>query len=357
MNPTATPTSSTPSRKHWFLLPALEDPFYVCGGWQIFRRAAALVGEGRDAEVVTYRRREEGTRYLDDIPREELADGMVWVTWQSHVIELARRLAGLDHVVLYAQNTDFGRDHGQVTPPEWPIVCLSRFIAADYAVRDPWRALFVLPPVLHPEARNPGGARDIPVLVHQRKNVPYVRHELVPALREHVEVEVLDRWMPQEEFLALLGRSCVYLYWMHRQVAGVFEGFGMQPLEAAACGAVPISNAYGGLGDYLEAPLNSLKIGTWNRDFDIAQIVDAVARHDGANPDEARLHEVYGEAMFHRRFARIDAGLELYFDRRQGPRETFTLAPPPPPLHRRPYEWLYRKTRRAYKRWRGILPT
>lgn len=345
------------ARKHWFLLPAIDDPFYVCGGWQIFRRAAALVGERRDAEVITYRHREEGRRFLDDVPREALAEGMVWITWQSHVIELAERLAGLPRVVLYAQNADFGRDHGQVTPPAWPIVCLSRFIAADYAVRDPWRALSVLPPVLHPAARNPGGERDIPVLVHQRKNVPYVRNELIPALRRRLHVEVLDRWMPQEDFLATLGRSRVYLYWMHRQVAGVFEGFGMQPLEAAACGALPVANAYGGLGDYLEAPWNCLKIGTWNRDFDVEQIVWAAERHDGTNPDEARLHEVYGVDAFHRRFERVEAALELYFAKRSGAPEAFELAPPPPPLHRRPYEWLYRKTRRAYKRWRGILPT
>ncbi len=346
-------------RKHWFLQPSLEDSFYICGGWQIFNRAADLIGKIREAEVITYRERETGARHLDDVPREELAKGILWVTWQSHVTELSRRLEGFEHVVLYAQNIDFGATAGQITPTAWPIVCLSRYIAADYAIREPWRHLPVLPPVLHPAARNTGSARDIDVLVHKRKNVPYVRNELIDAVASRCNTEVLDRWIDQKEFLGLLGRSKVYLYWNHQFMEGIYEGFGMQPLEAIACGAFPVSNAYGGLGDYLEAPWNSLKIGTWNLDFDVHQILGAVRDHDGANPGEKTAQEQYSEERFYERYASLEASLFDYFDfldAHGGAPQTFAVKPPPPPLHRRPYEWLYRTSRRAYKRWRGILP-
>lgn len=343
--------------KHWFLSPSLQDPFYVCGGMQIFHRAFELVSRTREAERITYRHREQGVRYLDDVDPAELEAGVLWVTWQAHVTELARRLARYPRVVLYAQNTDFGPHQGQETPARWPIVCLSRYIAADFSLREPWRLLLDLPPVLHPAARNLHGERDVDVLVHRRKGNHYLLDELVPALQKRLRVEVLDRWMPQEELFAWLNRSKVYLYWMHRQATGVLEGFGMQPLEAAACGAIPISNVYGGLSDYLEPPWNCRKIGVHSLEYDVLQIERAVAGHAGGNPDEERFRGIYGEEAFHARFACVEEELLFYFERcPAGPPQVFAVEPPPPPLLRRPYVWLHRQVRRRYKRMRGILP-
>lgn len=347
--------------KHWFLSPSLQDPFYVCGGMQIFHRAFELVSGRREAELITYRHREtggeQGVRYLDDVDPAELGAGMLWVTWQAHVTELAGRLARYPRVVLYAQNTDFGPHQGQETPARWPIVCLSRYIAADFSLKEPWRLLLDLPPVLHPAARNLCGERDIDVLVHRRKGNHYLLDELVPALQKRLRVEVLDRWMPQEELFAWLNRSKVYLYWMHRQMTGVLEGFGMQPLEAAACGVTPVSNLYGGLSDYLEPPWNCRKIGVYSLEYDVLQIERAVAEHGGGNPDEDRFREVYSEPAFFERFSRVEAELLFYFERcPAGPPQAFAVEPPPPPLLRRPYVWLHRQVRRRYKRMRGILP-
>lgn len=343
--------------KHWFLTPSLQDPFYVCGGWQIFNRAHALASGVREAEMLTYRHREEGVRFLDDVDPKELESGLLWVTWQSHVTELAGRLARYPRVVLYAQNQDFGADQGQDTPERWPIVCLSRYIAAHYSVRDPWRQLLYLGPVLHPEAKNHHLERDIDVLVHRRKGNPYLHHELIPALQKRLKVEVLDRWISQEDLFALLNRSKTYLYWLHKQGTGVLEGFGMQPLEAIACGAIPVSNFYGGLSDYLEAPHNCRKIGVHSVEYDVRQIERAAAEHDGGNPDEDRLRELYGEAAFFERFERVERELLFYFENcPSGAHQDFTLEPPPPPIHRRPYIWLHRQVRRRYKKMRGILP-
>ena len=350
---------SAPMPKHWFLQPSMEDPFYVCGGWQIFNRACELAGRMRETELVTYRHREAGHRYLDDVPRAELESGIVWVYWSSHLRELAERLAGCPRVAFYAMNEDYGRHFGQITPPEWPIVALSRFVAAHYALREPWRQILYLGPALHPAAVNRGGPRDLDVLVHVRKTTPYLRHELIPALEARLAVKVLREWVPQEEMLALLNRSRTYLYWVHRQIQGLWihEGFGMQPLEAIACGAMPVSNAYGGLSDYLEAPWNSRKIGVHSLEYDVLQIERAARGHDGTNPDEERLRRLYGEEEFARRFEAVERELLFYFENRpDAPPQSFDIEPRRPPLHRRPYVWLHRTVRRAYKELKGIRP-
>ena len=345
--------------KHWFLQPSMEDPFYVCGGWQIFNRTCELAGRMRETELVTYRHREAGHRYLDDVPRSELNEGIVWLYWSAHVRELAERLAGCPRVVLYGMNEDYGRHFGQITPPRWPIVALSRFVAAHYAVRDPWRLIHHLGPALHPDAANRRCPRDIDVLVHVRKTTSYLRNELIPALEGRLAVRVLREWVPQEEMLELLNRSRTYLYWVHKQIHGmwIYEGFGMQPLEAIVCGATPVANAYGGLSDYLEAPYNSRKIGVHSLEYDVLQIERAAREHDGGNPDEERLRQLYGEERFARAFEAVERDLLFYFERRPpGPPQEFDIQPPRPPLRRRPYVWLHRTVRRVYKELRGIRP-
>lgn len=346
--------------KHFFLQPSLVDPAYVCGGWQIFNRAAELAGRLRDVEVLTYRHREAGTRYLDDVPAEELHAGLVWTYWSAHVTELSRRLAGHPRVVLYAMNTDYGRDHGQVTPPAWPLVCLSRFLAAAWSEADPWRLVHYLGPVLHADARNPRREREVDVLAHVRKLPPYVRRELLPALVESgLRVEEVGDWRPQEEMLALFQEARVYLYWVHRQIGGLWihEGFGMQPLEAIACGALPVSNLYGGMSDYLEPPTNCRKIGVWDLAYDVEQVTRAAREHDGGNVDEERLRRRYSADTFLARFPEIERDLLAYFSGRRGQRpQAFSLMPPREPLSRRLRAGAYRFVRRRYKRLRGILP-
>lgn len=345
--------------KHWFLQPSMEDRFYICGGWQIFNRACDLAGGTREVELLTYRHREAGHRFLDDVPGSELAAGIVWVYWSSHVRELAERLAACPRVVLYAMNEDYGRHFGQITPPRWPIVALSRFIAAHYALKDPWRLIHYLPPALHPAAVNHHGPRDLDVLIHVRKTTPYVRNELIPALERRLATRVLRDWVPQEEFLALLNRSRTYIYWVHRQIQSLWihEGFGMQPLEAIVCGATPVANAYGGLSDYLEAPYNCRKIGVHSLEYDLLQIERSAREHGGGNPDEERLRHYYGEELFARRFEAVERDLQLYFDSCPStPPQAFDIEPARPPMHRRPYVWLHRTVRRAYKELRGIRP-
>jgi hypothetical protein len=343
--------------KHWFLVPSMHDPFYVCGGMQIFMHMHELVSKLRSAEIITYRHLEDGYRYLDDIPSDELGTGVLWVTWQSHIIELAKRLSAYSNVVLYAQAEDFGRDQGQVTPIQWPIVCLSRYIAADYSVRDPGRLVLYHGTAVNPGARNAGIDRDLDVLVHKRKSVPYLFHELVPALQEKMTVEIVDQFINQADYFSLLNRTKTYLYWFHKTNWGTYEGFGMQPLEAILCGSIPVSNFYGGLSDYLEAPFNCKKIGVHSLDYDVAQIQHAVSLHDGHNPDENRLRQFYGDEMFIKRFLKVEEELMFYFERYgNNPAGYFELNAPQAPFLRRPYIRLHRMFWRTYRRWKGITP-
>lgn len=346
--------------KHFFLQPSLRDPFYVCGGWQLFNRAAELAGRIREAEVLTYRHREEGARYLDDVPAAELAAGVVWIYWHSHVTELAERLAGHVRVVLYAMNTDYGRLHGQETPPSWPLVALSRFVGAAWAEAEPWRLVEYLGPVLDEAVRNRGEARDVDVLAHVRKMPPYVREELLPALeRSGLRVEVVRSWIEPEALALLYNRTRVYLYWVHRQIGGLWihEGFGMQPLEAIVCGATPVANPYGGMSDYLEPPTNCRKIGVHDLAYDVAQIRESVATHDGHNPDEERLRRLYSAETFLERFPAIERDLLFYFaNRSAGAPQRFRIMPDPPPALTRAHEAASRFVRLRLKHWRGIRP-
>jgi hypothetical protein len=120
---------------------------------------------------------------------------------------------------------------------------------------------------------------------------------------------------------------------------------------------MPVSNLYGGLGDYLETPYNSLKIGVHSLEYDVRQIRRAVEKHDGHNPGEVEILGRYGEEAFRQRFERIESELLFFFrNRPPGPPRPMRLEPPLPPLHRRPYEWAYRTYKRLLRRLTGVLP-
>lgn len=339
--------------KHFFLQPSLLDPYYVCGGWQIFNRNFEVVRSVRPAELITYRHREPGYRYLDDVPVDEFNAGQVWIHWQSHFPELAGRLSSVRPVAAFAQTDDIGR-----VPPGWAVVTLSRYIAAQWSIRQPARHISYLGTTLAPAAVNLHAERDIDILVHKRKLVPYVMEKLVPALQSSRVVRVIHDFVSQAEYFSLLNRTKILLYWFHQpKFWDGYEGFGMQPLEAISCGAIPLTNFYGGLSDYLMAPFNCRKIGTHSLEYDLLQIDEILREYQGRNPDEERIRAFYAAEAFLERFAAVETSLAHYF----------TCCPPTPPekfslvasengngFH--PYEWAYRVIRRRYKKWKKILP-
>jgi glycosyltransferase involved in cell wall biosynthesis len=65
-----------------------------------------------------------------------------------------------------------------------------------------------------------------------------------------------------DDLSKLFNRSKVYLYdsaeyWAQQRVS---EGFGLQPMEALACGCQVFSSINGGLSDYLDPGFNCYKI-------------------------------------------------------------------------------------------------
>jgi glycosyltransferase involved in cell wall biosynthesis len=113
--------------------------------------------------------------------------------------------------------------------------------------------IYYLPNQIGSEFLNLGLERDIDVLVQGRKSSKYLLNRLVPALRPHCRVKVLDSYV--EDLVGLFNRSRVYLYdsaeyWA---VNGLTEGFGLPPLEALACGCTVFSSVNSALADYLDS--------------------------------------------------------------------------------------------------------
>ncbi|MFP5288098.1 MAG: glycosyltransferase family 1 protein, partial [Thermoanaerobaculia bacterium] len=86
------------------LLPGLAAPSWRFGGRLIAETFAALLDRHVPARVVTYRDREEGAPFLDDVLPAAAPEDLFVVTWGPHVQELLERLSGR-RVVYYAQST------------------------------------------------------------------------------------------------------------------------------------------------------------------------------------------------------------------------------------------------------------
>ncbi|PSB54776.1 glycosyltransferase, partial [filamentous cyanobacterium CCP1] len=56
----------------------------------------------------------------------------------------------------------------------------------------------------------------------------------------------------------------------------VTEGFGLQPMEALACGCQVFSSVNGGLSDYLDPGFNCYKIAGYSKAYDVQRILRAL---------------------------------------------------------------------------------
>jgi hypothetical protein len=250
-------------------------------------QTARLLSELQPTQVVTYRQREHGFAFLDDLLRMEPAPGQaLWlVSWGFDVPKLLRRLQGRP-VAYQAHSSGYGFD----LPPGVPVISVSRNTLGYWGDRAPRNPLYMIPNGLEPQwlARGDrprlnqsaavGTKRSIDVLVQQRKSSSYVLKHLVPALRrEGLRVEVQSGWV--DDLVALLNSATVYLYdsaeyWRGR---GVTEGFGLPPLEAMACGCVVFSSLNHALVDTLTPGQSAHQIGCGSLLYDVQRIAAAVA--------------------------------------------------------------------------------
>lgn len=298
-------------RRLYFLLPGTTQKF-ACGGLYAELKTLALAQEICAAEVVTYRQREPGTLFLDDLLQTGPQQAIFVMSWGFDVAKLAPRLKAF-HAIYHAHSSGYGfRLSAQV-----PIVTVSRNTLGYWGQRSPHALLYYLPNEISPQFEDVHQPREIDVLIHARKSSEYLLNTLVPALESRCRVHVVRGFV--DDLAALFNRSKVYLYdsaeyWALQNVS---EGFGLQPLEAIACGCQVFSSINGGLSDYLDPGFNCHKIAGYSVDYDVHRILNAVHDQDNLNLSERSKNQLLSEYRrdhILRRLEVILQDLNTFFD-------------------------------------------
>lgn len=259
-------------RKLYFLLPGTDGKF-ACGGLWAELKTLHLTQQICQADIVTYRQRESGKLFLDDLLKEKNLDDVIFViSWGFDVAKLALKL--LPHNIVYHAHS---AGYGFNLPASIPIITVSRNTMGYWGQNSPHSLIYYLPNQIGNEFKNLHISRDIDVLVQARKSSEYLIKELIPALQQQCQVLVVDSYV--EDLAKLFNRAKVYLYdsaeyWAQQRVS---EGFGLQPLEAIACGCQVFSSLNGGLSDYLDPGFNCYKIAGYSQEYDIKRILKVIA--------------------------------------------------------------------------------
>jgi glycosyltransferase involved in cell wall biosynthesis len=297
-------------RKLYFLLPGTGGKF-ACGGLWAELKTLALVQQICDAEVVTYRQREKEKLFLDDVLQQpDLSQVIFVMSWGFDVPKLAKRLQ--NHQAIYHAHS---AGYGFRLPAHVPIVTVSRNTLGYWGQRSPHALLYYLPNQIGDEFRNVNQEREIDVLVQARKSSEYLMQQLIPALQRQCNVYVVDHYV--EDLAQLFNRAKVYLYdsaeyWAQQ---GVSEGFGLQPLEAMACGCQVFSSINGGLSDYLDPGFNCHKIAAYSLDYDLQRILAIVQQNQPLTLPDTFLAE-YRTANLLSRLRLILSEVNQFFDAR-----------------------------------------
>ncbi|MCH2544023.1 MAG: glycosyltransferase, partial [Candidatus Atelocyanobacterium sp. ALOHA_A2.5_9] len=139
--------------------------------------------------------------------------------------------------------------------------------------------------------------------------------QLVPRLESRCKVVLITNFV--EDITKLFNHSKVYLYdsaeyWGQQNVS---EGFGLQPMEAMACGCQVFSSLNGGLSDYLDPEFNCQKIAVYSTDYDVLRILKAI---DNPNPnivsDPSQMLINYRSKKIIERLEVILNQINLFFD-------------------------------------------
>ena len=302
-------------RKLYFLLPGTTNKF-ACGGLWAELKTLKLVQQVCPAEVVTYRQREKDHLWLDDLltsnnTSHALDDAIFVMSWGFDVAKLAPKLKSFN-TVYHAHSAGYGFD----LPASVPIITVSRNTLGYWGQRSPHSLIYYLPNEISDQFQDQNRDRDIDVLVQARKSSSYLMKQLIPALQERCQVRVIDSYV--EDLGSLFNRAKVYLYdsaeyWA---VQGVSEGFGLQPMEALACGCQVFSSVNHGLSDYLDPAFNCYKIAGYSKGFDLQRILKVI--HSPKKLDlSPRLLEEYRSENITWRSQIILEELNEFFDHKQ----------------------------------------
>ncbi|MBD2068126.1 glycosyltransferase [Leptolyngbya sp. FACHB-671] len=294
-------------RKLYFLVPGTAGKF-ACGGLWAELKTLRLAQQVCPAEVVTYRQREKETLFLDDVLQKRGEDVIFVISWGFDVPKLAARLKPYN-VVYHAHSAEYGFK----LPSSVPIITVSRNTMGYWGQRSPHALIYYLPNQISDEFQSLSLERDIDVLVQARKSSEYLLKELVPALQQQCNVCVVNSYV--EDLAGLFNRAKVYLYDSAEYWAmqGVSEGFGLQPMEAIACGCQVFSSVNSGLSDYLDPGFNCYKIAGYSKEFDIQRILQVVHNSAPVNLSEQFFAEYRTENIV-QRLERILSDINYFFD-------------------------------------------
>jgi glycosyltransferase involved in cell wall biosynthesis len=296
-------------RKLRFLLPGTTQKFN-CGGLFAELKTIELVKQICPVEIVTYRQREPDKPFLDDLLKAPpQPDTIFVVSWGFDVPKLVARLQGYP-TIYHAHSAEYGFR----LPARIPIVTVSRNTLGYWGQKSPHALLYYLPNQISDEFSDRQHERSIDVLVHARKSSDYLLKQLIPALEPHCRVEVIDGFV--DSLADLFNRSRVYLYDSAEYWAtqGVTEGFGLQPLEAIACGCQVFSSINHGLSDYLDPGFNCHKIAGFSTAYDVDRILAATKSTSPVRDLETLLAE-YRTANILSRLHVIITEINHFFDR------------------------------------------
>ena len=295
-------------RKLYFLVPGTGGKF-ACGGLWAELKTLNLAQQICSAEAVTYRQQEKDTLFLDSLLEQGRLEGAIFViSWGFDVPKLAAKLCQ-QNVIYHAHSAGYRFR----LPDRIPIITVSRNTLGYWGQLAPNSLLYYLPNQISDEFRDFHGDRDIDVLVQQRKSSSYLLKKLVPALQPHCRVSLIDSYV--EDLATLFNRAKVYLYDSAEYWAlqGVSEGFGLQPLEALACGCQVFSSINGGLSDYLDPGFNCYKIAGYSTQYDVARILQSLQSPIPRTLDVENLAEYRTENII-KRLTAILTEINEFFD-------------------------------------------
>lgn len=298
-------------RKLYFLLPGTTRSFY-CGGLFAELNTLQLAQQICEAEVVTYRQREENYSFIDDLLRQgDLNRYIFVVSWGFDVPKYLKKLAHCN-VMYHAHSSGYGFS----VPPQVPILSVSRNTMGYWGMRSHNSLLYWLPNQLPADVTNRQVERDIDILIQARKSSDYVTNQLIPELKKRFNVVVIDSFV--EDLMEVFNRTKIYLYdsaeyWVQY---GLTEGFGLPPMEALACGCQVFSSLNHALADYLDPGENCYKIAGYATGYDVQRIATVLENWQPNNLSES-FFSPYRKEQLLPRLENILTELNQFFDYRQ----------------------------------------
>ncbi|MEO1592996.1 MAG: glycosyltransferase [Cyanobacteria bacterium J06632_22] len=339
-------------RQLYFLVPGTGKPFQYGGLFAELNLLNIARKLAYTAQLVTYTVREDKTLFLPDLLQssDDHRNAIFVITWGYDVPKLIQQLQHC-HVIYHAQSSGYAFD----IPSHVPILTGSRNTLGYWGQRSPHALLYYLPNLVPAKFKDLGLVRTIDILIHQRKSSQYLTDCLIPALQQQFNVFVIDRFI--DDLVTLLNQSKLYLYdsteyWSQKNVT---EGFGLQPLEALACGCQVFSSVNGGLSDYLDPGFNCHKIAGYSQAYDIQRITDVLNQFEQYQLPPVAFDE-YRHDNIAKRLQIIMTELNQFFDHRQNTPNAklpFTAKEPAPTLQKRIYRsrrWLKAQIKQKFGR-------